>query len=155
MECCHSLPMGALSQCAHTQTTTELLPQGSTHPTTPLSARPIPQRSLPRHAGGIQAGPIGFYMAAKSERLPIWAESSFLHRNWSVSYRVPHHTIRNRRKQRLSNQGLEVMMYEIDKEKKRASEDDYLYKRNLANLSRAPAVAEATFPLAPRGRGVV
>ena len=31
MECCHSLPMGALSQCAHTQTTTELLPQGSTH----------------------------------------------------------------------------------------------------------------------------
>jgi hypothetical protein len=31
MECCHSLPMGALSQCAHNQTTTELLPQGSKH----------------------------------------------------------------------------------------------------------------------------
>src|SRR4029077_7609316 len=31
MECCHSLPMGALSQCAHTQTISELLPQGSTH----------------------------------------------------------------------------------------------------------------------------
>jgi hypothetical protein len=31
MECCHSLPMGALSQCAHNQTSTELLPQGSKH----------------------------------------------------------------------------------------------------------------------------
>jgi hypothetical protein len=31
MECCHSLPVGALSQCAHNQTTTELLPQGSKH----------------------------------------------------------------------------------------------------------------------------
>ena len=31
MECCHSLPMGALSQCAHNRTTTELLPQGSKH----------------------------------------------------------------------------------------------------------------------------
>jgi hypothetical protein len=31
MECCHSLPMGALSQCTHNQTTTELLPQGSKH----------------------------------------------------------------------------------------------------------------------------
>lgn len=31
MRCCHSLPVGALSQCAHNQTTTELLPQGSKH----------------------------------------------------------------------------------------------------------------------------
>ena len=31
MECCHSFPVGALSQCAHNQTTTELLPQGNQH----------------------------------------------------------------------------------------------------------------------------
>jgi hypothetical protein len=31
MECCHSLPKGALSQCAHNQAITELLPQGSKH----------------------------------------------------------------------------------------------------------------------------
>jgi hypothetical protein len=31
MECCHSLPKDALSQCAHNQTITELLPQGSPH----------------------------------------------------------------------------------------------------------------------------